>query len=1034
MANTEKDFPRTSNSGVPRVESAANTIAGPVTLELALPQGQQTFAFKTEPASWTCDKVAASGSEPARVVCSREDLRRPGEEYPALKVITALGADAPDLATARATVSGGGAALVSKDLSFTIEPALPFGIPDEGFSAALLDEDEATDYTQAGGHPFIGVSELAVNRKRSLGTNVPVNEGGFLESDPIAQVRQVLVDVPRGVAGNQLALPALCADVELVRENVCPHASAVGRVDVQFTRFSAGLPLWAIEPEFGTPAQFAFTDGLGGVYTISARLRPEDGYAVSLELAPAPELKFLESKVTLCDFGPKFSGSSVTGCFKKGELGGNPKPLFTNPTRCGVPLQTRVRLNSWTDPTFIEGPSFDNAQIDGCEAVPFDPIADLQPTNHQADSPTGLDVSLTLPTEGLEKGDECHEKQGDESSPLAAECISESDLREAKVTFPQGMAINPTAGQGLGACSKVQIGLGTNDPISCPESSKIGSVEIETPVLEDTLKGDVYIAKQGEVEGSLIGFYLVFDSPKNGILVKLPARVTPDPQTGQLTVTVAESPEQPFSAVRMHFPGGARATLLMPPKCGTYQIVSELIPWSGGAPVIQKSSFEVNQGPGGGPCPDGGLNAVLAAGSSNPLAGQTSPFNVRLTRPDGSDRFTALGLHMPPGLTAYLKGVPYCPEAAIAQARGREGEGQGQTEIDSPSCPAASRIGTVVAGAGAGDNPLYVDTGRAYLAGPYRGAPLSIVVIAPAVAGPLDLGNVVVRNALEINPRTAEVDVTSDPIPTIKHGVLLDVRDVRVMVDRDRFTLNPTSCEPMSVAAKVYGQGGGSAGLSRPFRVGGCNGLGFKFKLDNRLFGGTHRGDFPRFKAVYKPRSRDANLEDLVLRFPRSEFIEQGHFRTICTRVQYAAGDGFGSQCPQGSVYGHIEAVTPILDEPLSGPVYLRSSDHNLPDVVFALHGQVNAEAAVRIDSVKGGLRASIEDAPDVPLTKVVLNMQGRQKGLFVNSRDICATVNRTRLKAKAHNDRLFESRPALKNSKCNQGHHRAKHRRKRHR
>jgi hypothetical protein len=230
-------------------------------------------------------------------------------------------------------------------------------------------------------------------------------------------------------------------------------------------------------------------------------------------------------------------------------------------------------------------------------------------------------------------------------------------------------------------------------------------------------------------------------------LVKLPAKVTPDPNTGQLVVTVAESPEQPFSAVRMHFPGGPSATLMTPPKCGTYSIHSELVPWSGGAPVQIDSPFEVNQGPDGGNCPSGALDATLQAGSSNPFAGQTSPFNVRLTRPDGSARFTALGLKLLPGLTAYLKGVPYCPESAIAQAKSREGAGEGQTEIDSPSCPAASQIGKVVAGAGAGANPLYVDTGRAYLAGPYRGASLSIVVVAPAVAGPLDLGNVVVRGS-----------------------------------------------------------------------------------------------------------------------------------------------------------------------------------------------------------------------------------------------------------------------------------------------
>jgi len=981
-----------------------NSTSGPIMLEVELPAGGKTFAYKTEqPAGsrfWDCEKIPASGAQSAKVVCSREDSLAPGEEYGVLKVITALGADASDLATARATTFGGGTAPASKEITFQVEPAIPFGL--SKFTAPLLDE-EGHEYTQAGGHPFDGESELALNLKRAL---QPYEPGGSLTL-PIEQVKQIVVDLPPGIVGNQLALPALCPGIEEVRNDECPPGSAVGEVRyVIITNGTGGTaPIFAVEPEFGAPAQFAFKDTLGHVYTFTPRLRPNDGYAVSLQVSPAPEANLLKSAVKLCNFGEELPAN---GCKKASDAGANPKPLFTAPTRCDVPLTTRIRLNSWADPIFVEGPPFSNAPMKGCDKVPFEPQANFQPTSHQADSATGLDVNLTMPTNGLE------EPGG----------ISQSNLREAKVTLPEGMVVNPTAGQGLSACSSDQIKLGTNDPISCPESSKIGAVEIDTPVIDETLKGAVYIAKQGAVEGSLIGFYLVFDSPKNGILVKLPAKVTPDPNTGQLVVTVAESPEQPFSAVRMHFPGGSSATLMTPPKCGTYSIHSELVPWSGGAPVQIDSPFEVNSGPNGGPCPSGALDATLHAGSSNPFAGQTSPFNVQLTRPDGSARFTALNLKLPPGLTAYLKGVPYCPESAIAQAKSREGAGEGQTEIDTPSCPVASQIGKVIAGAGAGANPLYVDTGRAYLAGPYKGAPLSIVVIAPAVAGPLDLGNVVVRNALDINPRTAEVNAVSDPIPTIKHGVLLDIRDVRVLINRNHFTLNPTSCEPLSVAAKISALGGASAILSNRFQVGRCGALGFKFKLHNRLLGGTRRGAFPRFKAVYLPRSGDANLEDLALRFPRSEFIEQGHFRTICTRVQFAAGGGFGEQCPKDSVYGHIRAVTPLLDHPLAGPVFLRSSNHNLPDVVFALHGQVNAEAAVRIDSLKGGLRARVEDAPDVPLTKVVLEMQGGDKGLFVNSRNVCNSINRASVNATAHNGRLFSERPVLRNPNC------SKHRR----
>jgi len=973
--------------------------AGKVTVELELPGGEETFAFKTEqePATvmWSCEMAPAFGAQHARAVCSREDPLPPQEEYAPLKVITALGADVPDIATAKATVFGGGAGVVSDELSFPIAPAIPFGL--SKFTARLVDES-GLEYRQAGGHPFKGESEVVFNQKRAL---VPPDPTKSLYI-PVAQARQVIADVPRGVVGNALALPELCAGVEAVREEKCPSGSVIGGILIRLSDVEViPEPIYAIKPEFGTPAQFAFRDPLQNTYTFSPRLRAGDGYAVSLELAPAVEADVLESTVTLCDFGGSKSGSQFAGCKEKNEPNANPKPLFTNPTRCGVPLTTRVRLNSWSDPAFIEGPPFANAEITGCDAVSFEPTADLEPTNRQADSPTGLDVEVGMPTDGLEDPDG----------------ISQSNLREAKVTFPQGMAINASAGQGLGACSADQIKLGTNEPIACPESSKVGTVEIETPVIEDALKGSVYIARQGEVEGSLIGFYLVFDSPKNGILVKLPAKVTPDPRTGQLTVTVAESPEQPFSAVRMHFPGGPRATLVTPPKCGTYQIVSELTPWSGGAPVTKTSSFEVNEGPNGGPCPTGALAAKMSAGTENPTAGRTSPFVMRLSREDGSQRFTALNLTTPPGLTAYLKGIPYCPDSVLAGISADIGTGQAQ--IDHPSCPAASQVGTVTAGAGAGSDPLFVDTGRAYLAGPYRGAPLSLAVVAPAVAGPLDLGTVVVRNALFLNPETAQVTVESDPIPTILHGILLDVRDIRIAVDRSHFILNPTSCEPMSVGAGVTGESGGSVSLSNRFQVGGCDRLSFKPKLDIRLSGGTRRGYHPKLRGVLEAGPGEANIDRAAVTVPRSEFLDQAHIRTICTRVQFAA-----DACPKGSVYGYATATTPLLDYPVTGPVYLRSSNHKLPDLVVDLHGPdwqpIEATVVGRIDSIKGQIRTTFEDAPDVPLTKFVLSMRGGKKGLLVNSRDICATTNRATVNLTAHNAAEFGTRPAVKDGNCN--------------
>ena len=1026
-ANVSEDGAAESLASTPpTAEHGDNTIFEPVQVEVELPGGAGTRAYKVVNIlegplkEWSCDTVPPSGTQNAKAICSTSVLKRPQEAYEPFKVITAIGADAPDLAVALATAFGGSApAPASAEDQFVFSPALGFGLT--GFEAGLFDCAKAP-FSQAGGHPCYGAATFNLATKRKL---LPESTGTFGKLDPVNHVKSVITDLPRGQVGNALATPEMCSSVTAVIEHECPKDSLVGGVALTFNSTAFASALYAIEPEYGSPAQFAFLiPGHGSVVTLTARVRPEDGYAVSLDTT-SPVVDLLEATATVCDYGAKRNAEDhFTTCKEPGEAGANSKPLFSNPTRCGNPPPTvHVRLTSWEEsgaaPKDYEATT---PPITGCDQVPFEPTSQIAPESKRADSPTGLDVSLSVPTNGLEGKD-------DEGNP-DPEAIMQSNLKAVKIAFPEGMAVNASAGAGLGSCSLEQIGMSEvggelipdNEPVSCPDSSKVGTIEVETPILESTLKGPVYVARQGDVEGALLGLYLVLESKKDGLIVKVPSKVVLDPVSGRLTAIVPENPEAPFSEAQVHFAGGPRATLITPPKCGHYEIKAELTPYSGTAPVTQASGFDVTEGPSGGPCPSGALAPSLEAGSSNPLAGQVSPFNLRLHREDGSDRFNALSLTMPPGLTAYLTGIPYCPDATLASIPSKEGTGQ--AEIDHPSCPAASKLGSVIVGAGAGPSPLYVDTAKAYLAGPYKGAPLSIAVVAPAVAGPLDLGNVVIRNALYLNPRSAEVKVVSDPIPTILHGLLLDVRDVRVSIDRPRFTLNPTGCEAKSIGATVGGEGGASATLSNHFQVGGCEALGFKPALKTTLIGGTKRGAFPAFRAAYAPRPGDANLESLALRFPRSEFIEQGHFRTICTRVQYAAG-----QCPAGSVYGHITAVTPLLDQPLEGPVYLRSSDHNLPDVVFALHGQVDAEAAVRIDSKQGGLRASIEGAPDVPLTKVVLEMQGGAKGLFVNSRDICAATFRSSVKAAAHNGREYAFRPPLANGRCGKARNRARHR-----
>jgi hypothetical protein len=638
--------------------------------------------------------------------------------------------------------------------------------------------------------------------------------------------------------------------------------------------------------------------------------------------------------------------------------------------------------------------------------VAFEPEIDLQPTSHQADSPTGLDVELMMPTQGLE-------------SPHG---IAQANLEGATVTLPAGMSVNPSLASGLGACAPAQVGLGNNDEATCPQSSRVGTVEVTTPLLKDPLQGSVYVAQQGANPfRSLLALYLVFESEQAGITIKVAGRVTPNPSTGQLTTSFDENPEAPFSRIALHLAGGERAPLINPALCGSYGIESRLSPWSAVDPanptvdetVVSTSVFQINSGPNGGPCPSGALNPKLKAGVAKPVAGSTSPFVFDLSREDGTQRFSGLDVTLPPGLTGYLKGVPYCADATLSAIPTAEGTGAAQ--LGTPSCPAASQLGNVTVGAGAGPTPFYTNTGRAYLAGPYKGAPLSLAIVTPALAGPFDLGNVVVRSAFHIDRETAQVTVKSDPIPTILHGLLLDVRRIRVNVDRPNFILAPTNCAEMAVGALVTGEKGGSAKVSDRFQVGSCAKLGFKPRFSARLFGGTKRGQNPRLRAVVTYGKGQANIKRAVVTLPHSEFLDQSHIQTICTRVQFAA-----KRCPVGSVYGHAKAFSPLVGYPVKGPVYLRSSNNPLPDLVMALRGPksqpIEVDAVGRIDSVNGGIRTSLETVPDVPISKFILEMKGGRKSLLVNSRNICATPARVTVKFNGQNGKVHNARPLLKN------------------
>ncbi len=740
------------------------------------------------------------------------------------------------------------------------------------------------------------------------------------------------------------------------------------------------------------------------------------------------------------------------------------RPFLSNPTECsGAVLQTTLLTDSYehqgafssegdpdpADPDWAGPYESPAPPVTGCEKVGFDPEISLEPTrqggaaNRATDSASGLDVELQVP-----QNDEPPFNAPPDGSPQSEvdqyladalafwrsdQGLATAHLRETVVTLPEGMSLNPAAAAGQGACTTAQIGLTDTDsptppairfnnaPVACPDSAKVGEVVVETPLLEeaDWPTGNVYLAAQGDNPfGSDFAIYIVVQSPERGLIVKLAGRVEADPAGGRLTTTFAESPALPFERFRLSFKPGPRAPLATPMTCGTHTTLSSLTPYSDPTdPALVNDPFQLSSSPAGG-CPataaERPLNVGFAAGSTELVAGAHTPFSVRVTRPDGNQEFERIELTTPEGLSARLAGVPYCPEGAIAQAAARTATGDGRAEQASPSCPAASQVGTTTIAAGAGFSPIFVG-GKVYLAGPYKGAPVSLAFIVPAVAGPFDLGVQVVRTALNVNPRTAQVTAVSDSIPQILRGVPLRIRDIRVDIDGD-FTVNPTDCSAQLVTGKVFGASGATTEVSNRFQVAECARLGFKPKLTLRLRGGTKRGRYPQLTAILTARPGDANIARTSVALPRSEFLANEHIRTVCTRPDFAADN-----CPRGAIYGRATAWSPLLDEPLRGPVYLRSSDNLLPDLVADLRGPehqpIRIELAGRTDSINGGIRNTFDLVPDAPVSRFVLQMQGGKKGLLVNSRDICAKPYRAKVNMTAQNGRTLVLKPKLQAS-----------------
>jgi hypothetical protein len=937
--------------------------------------------------------------------------------------------------------------LVVTSLTSTANAMAEFGVVPGSFDGLTADENGKA-MMQAGAHPFSHSTGFELNTVIDPGPGedegLPVPDGG--------NMKNVTVDVPPGLVGNPLATPRCPGTVFIVDGTACPDDTQIGVATVTFNLFGRPFVLpvqmFNVEPPPGKPAMFGFWVGFFAPAYVYPTVRSDGDYGFTVHVDNVDQsVSVSASKLTFWGNPASPSHDMERGNFLYGQCNDAPtgqapysRPcpsdapeiaFLTNPQDCSQgPLSTNLLLESWkgasATASFLSHDEMGNPTgVTGCDRVPFQPTVSSKPSSSAADSPVGLTFDVKVPDAGL----------------LDPAGIAQSPIKKTVVRLPDGVSLNPSAANGLGSCTPSDYArekLDTQPGAGCPNASRVGSVEIETPLLEEHLNGSVYLAQPDDPAtkasgaenpfDSFMAVYLVARSRERGIILKLPGRVELDPKSGQVVTTFDNLPQLPFSNLRVQFRAGERAPLVSPPRCGSYTTVTEMLPWSAEDPSETKvinSPFEVTQGPNGGECPPevAAFHPGFLAGSTNNAAGSFSPFEIRLSRNEGEQELTRFSSVLPEGVLARIAGVNRCADEAVAVAKAKTG----MEEMASPSCPSGSEIGTTLAGAGAGSVLTRV-SGHVYLAGPYHGAPLSVIAITPAVAGPFDVGTVVVRQALRINPVTAQATVDgsiSDSIPHILKGIKLNLRDLQVRIDRPQFTTTPTSCDPTRVAATLFGAGldpfssadDSSADLANRYQAASCLNLGFRPRLSLKLSGPTHRSAHPALRATLKMPKGGANIAKTTVLLPETEFIDNAHIANPCTRVQFDAG-----KCPAGSILGTATAYSPLLDKPLRGPVYFRSNGgaRELPDLVADLDGQIHVTLVGFIDSVKTGketarVRTRFLNVPDAPVSKFVLNMKGGKKGLLVNNEELCRANPRARAEFTGQNGKRSVSNPLVK-------------------
>jgi hypothetical protein len=883
----------------------------------------------------------------------------------------------------------------------------------EGFDVAVSGEGGAVPQTRAGSHPY------SITTTVNFKTGETAGQPGVQFSD--GDLRNLQLELPPGLIENPSAVYRCTQslfhtarsspfETSLSGES-CPALSQIGVVAIRSSAGVRSFGIFNLVPPPGFPSQIGFSP-FGVPVVLTPHIRDAGGeYGITLELSNFSQRIDLYG-MTLTIWGSPWGTShnyQRGNCLNEIEPSfgwakcpiappqpeHSPQAYLTLPASCEEPLAFTVSADSWQQRDRVSA-GVSEPPLERCLDLRFEPLTSSSATIFRASSPSGFNFSLSPKEEALVE---------------PARTVP-SQVRRAVVALPEGMTLNPSLAAGLGACTPAQYVAETaaSPPgAGCPNNSKIGTFTVNSPLFEDAIEGAIFLAQPDDLAtstpgaenpfDSLLALYLVAKAPERGVVVRVAGRLSADAGSGQLVATFDRLPQLPYSNLKLRFREGQRAPLLTPAACGTYVTQVDLTPWNEPRTSVRSSSpLQISKGLGPGEaCPAPGpppFAPQAQGGTLNSNAGSYSSFYLHLTRGDSEQEFTSYSATLPPGLLGKIAAIPYCPEAAIEAAKRRGGV----EEERRPSCPPASEIGHTVSGYGVGSVLAYAP-GRLYLAGPYHGSAFSVVAIDSAAVGPFDLGVIVVRSAIRVDRRSAQVSIDSagsDPIPHILAGVPLHLRDIRVYLDRPRLTVNPTGCDPSALTSTMAGSGArfsdpsddGTATVASHFQVSNCSALGFQPRLSLSLRGGAGHGAYPSLRALYRPRAGDANIASAAVTLPPSVFLAQGHIDTVCTRPQFER-----AACPAGSIYGHAIAVTPLLAEPLEGPVYLRVSENSLPDLVASLHGNgIAIDLVGRIDSFRGGLRASFDDLPDARVGAFEMTLKGGKRGLLVNAENLCAS------------------------------------------